>query len=1127
MYRRVYLCLLVVLATFGFWRFGSVRLVRADNLITDPSFEIVKARDRFGFVFAKWQGWNYEGDCSFEVGRVPHTGKTSGLLACATPGKIRIAQTHDLEPGRYRITAFIRGLDISTGVWNQSTEFMFGGKYINLKKTGSFGWTRLTYVADLSGKTNTGPSFGLWGPGYLWIDDVSMEPVGADVKLTPEPLLSAEEAPIAPPGPLGSSAVRCPVCRYRNMPEWKKCYACGADLTVPSRQFSGPAVKPIASFERDNPFQGGEVVSAHATEGTRALRLDKNYTIMRAPQDWEGYDYLKADTFVEGSQPLSMTVEIHDTATDGYWTRVNYNTVLPPGAGSLIVPLHQLYVGEKSRPGRPLILGSITTLAFIVGDAPYPLFLDNIRLEHDTAAKNAVFDGLYAFDFGTGKSPVMDGFVPVTPATVYSPGRGYGLKNAKIWRAFDVLQPDPLYQDFICIESGGLAVDLPNGKYRVFVNIDSPSGFWGEYQVYRDRAILAQGKTVVSEHMDFKNFQNKYFRFWDTEDLPSDDTFNKYQRAYFSEKVFDVNVKNGQLFIEFQGENWADSVSTVIVFPVEKAVQGEHFLDYVREKRRFYFDNAFKRVLHSPTGDALQPAAEDAARGYVAFRRDFMRDVYYNDTPLRSEIGQSLSADGFAGQLVPITLSVLPLKDLGVGTVTLTPLAGPQGSIPPTAIDVGYVSYRLTRVTTDGAVYTISPRLIVPRNRAWLPKGITRRFWLTVHIPADAAPGIYKGQVLFASQHGAPMTAPLQLTVRKGVLDTADIPIGPFGGRIGTPWFPEDPETIAFGADMTEKSLRLLRTYGFNLFSGVPYVVYHGFKDGKPQLDFSIADRQMADARRYGFRAVNSYGAGVTGIDAYQTDTGKMHEAGFTDYSAFIKAVYSAIDRHARDKEWLTVYWNLGDEPLGDSIKASLENAQAYRKAFPQGPPFFTIATSIGKDRGNGSTFELAKTLHVPALNIHDEAGVKSLAEAGSGWAFYNDASRWTYGIYLYKAVHEFGARFRIGWHWNSVMGDPYYALDCREDDYAWANANPEGQLLMSVEFIRIASGLDDYRHLITLARLAKGKAGTPAATEAEQLIRNRMTAFHLGQKDHDQLFGIDDWGAYRRQLADAIERLQ
>ena len=78
-----------------------------------------------------------------------------------------------------------------------------------------------------------------------------------------------------------------------------------------------------------------------------------------------------------------------------------------------------------------------------------------------------------------------------------------------------------------------------------------------------------------------------------------------------------------------------------------------------------------------------------------------------------------------------------------------------------------------------------------------------------------------------------------------------------------------------------------------------------------------------------------------------------------------------------------------------------------------------------------------------------------------------------------------------------------------------------------SLEFLRIAAGVDDYRHLLTLERLAKTKAGSPAARQAEALIHNRMAAFRLGQFDPDAHFGVDDWAAYRRQLADAIESLE
>ena len=317
-------------------------------------------------------------------------------------------------------------------------------------------------------------------------------------------------------------------------------------------------------------------------------------------------------------------------------------------------------------------------------------------------AEKVLFEGLYAFDLGTGTSPVMEGFTQITPATMYSKGRGYGLMDAKIWRTFDALQPDPLYQDFICIESGGLAVDVPNGRYRVFVNMDNPSGYWGEYQIYRRRAILAQGREVASDGMDFESFKKKYFRFWNVEDLPTDNTFDKYQRTYQT-KTIDVDVKDGQLRVGFQGDNWACSVSAIVIYPVTKAAEGERFLNWVEGKRRFYFDNNFKRILHRGSGDPVQPTAEDTKRGYLAFQRDSMQEVFYNDTPSRGEIGKPLAAEAFAGQIGTMTLALLPQRDLGKVSVTASDLVGPSGTIPSTAIDIGYVSYRITP-SHDGRV---------------------------------------------------------------------------------------------------------------------------------------------------------------------------------------------------------------------------------------------------------------------------------------------------------------------------------------------------------------------------------------------------------------------------------------
>ncbi len=182
---------------------------------------------------------------------------------------------------------------------------------------------------------------------------------------------------------------------------------------------------------------------------------------------------------------------------------------------------------------------------------------------------------------------------------------------------------------------------------------------------------------------------------------------------------------------------------------------------------------------------------------------------------------------------------------------------------------------------------------------------------------------------------------------------------------------------------MLQRSLRKMREYGCTTFSGIPSIAYRGFQDQQPVLDFAAADAQMKMAKELGFLAVVSYGGGVSGINAYYQDTQAMNAAGFQDYAEFVKAVYTAIQKHAEQQGWIPVYYNLGDEPLGDDLTRSAENAEAYRKAFPQGPPFFTAASSFSGSDQSDPHFRLSKALHVVDWNGHDEDGGESAAQGG------------------------------------------------------------------------------------------------------------------------------------------------
>ena len=903
-----------------------------------------------------------------------------------------------------------------------------------------------------------------------------------------------------------------------------------------AQNLPGPTVRPLATFSNGTiaPFyvsaQGSAAASSeHAANSGRSLRLDKGYVVWDGAQDWSGYDFFKANVFSAATEPVQLYVEIHDRATTDYWTRVNYNTVIPPGASTLILPT-ELYVGEKARPGRPLDKATINVLVLSLGDSKGPVFFDNLRLERDLSDRVHV-PGLMAFSFGPANSHPLSGFLPVGPTTLYNAGKGYGLKSPPAVRAYDVLQPDPLYERGMDIYGGGFVVDVPNGKYHVFVNLDNPSGFWGEYQIYRTRSVKANGVEVVHETMDLPVFLKRYFRFADVEDGPDENTFDKYQRSYFHEKEFDVEVTDGHLDLRFDGDGQANSVSALVLYPANQAVEGRKYLDNLRERRRFYFDNYFKRIIPNGSRDGkglippFEPTAAEKALGYTVFVRDWMEDVPVTAVPRREEVTRTLSVFASAGQLEPIVFSIASRRDLGTVTISATDLTSADSSVAASAISMGVVSHRLTRVTSEGSVYTIAPRLIMPRATANLKKGVTTTFWLTLHTPAAVKPGMYRGQIKLSFADGKHEVLALNARLFATPLDPLDVPAGPWGSTIDLPWYAEDLGD--YNRKIYEKCLAKMREYGCTTFSGIPSLRIRGWKNAKPDIDFSTADQQMSDARAAGFHSiVVNYNGGIVGFDNYHIDADAMKSAGFTRYADYLGAVLAGVDAHARAANWLPVAYNLCDEPVTkDEVDRAAANAEAWRLAAPAGI-LTTGATSIENPKPDDPRLPLVKSLKIANLNNHDPESIRAIHAAGNEWAFYNGGSRWTFGTYMFKAAHEYGMKFRLSWHWNASAGDPYYALDCREDDYAWCVTNARMELIPTILFDReIRAGIDDYRAMLTLSRLLKEHPSHPTAGAASRLLEDKLASFKLGEREHNAKWPQGEFRTYRLQLVEAIER--
>ncbi len=890
------------------------------------------------------------------------------------------------------------------------------------------------------------------------------------------------------------------------------CVLC-ASVVITAAERPTPAVVVLADFEDGSTerFSGGKWSDLHPSSGKGCLELTSS-AVLTGSLDFSAHDYFHLDVFNPQNRVVTLAVELRDAQTRDYWTRVNQHRLVPPGRSTISLPT-RLAVGEKSRPGRPLLRDQVRFMAIMVGDQG-PIYLDNMRLERvETSAVS--FHGLVALDFGPPGSPVLEGFTQAgeEPYTAQL-GRGWVRGSFGMRNVSDALQPEPLTQDFVCPQSGVLRLDVPKGRYTVVLNVDSPGGFWGELPVYRNRQVRANGKMVLDETMDFDRFVARWMQNAHVEDLPGVDPYDRYVLRKFNELRFEVDAADGKIELDFRGGGWALTLTHLVAFPSGEKEKGDRFLAWAHERRRWNFNQYFKPLPQPPTG-APPPAA-----GYRLFTRHSMKAIYPHDGPAEGEpVGGPLRLTVAPGEEAAMTLCLQPGRDVGTIDLKLSPLVNKSGqALPPGALRPGWLDYRIQRVSADGTVYEIAPRYWHP-TPVPAAAGVTRRFWVRVHLPGGTAPGEYRGTLTVLPGKADPTEIPVALTVLPFDLDeVTDVAVGPWGSGIDVPWFGDDPAAQRWNWAMFEKTLHALRDGGFTSFSGRPTLSARA-AGGRIELSTERADREMALMRSLGFKhLISAYGANLyPGYPLYSGPSeSQARQAGFDSPAAMLRAIYQALDQHAASHDWLPLAVNICDEPATPpDILAAAQVAQMHRQA-AQGLTRITFmgATSLTGDKPDDPHRALAAALLMPSLNLHDEASLAVVRSGGNRFSFYNGGNRWTYGRYLRMLVDRHDLALRLSWHCNVVAADPYYALDAREDDYCWFNTDETGALVPSLQYLsQILPGLNDYRYLSTLKRLIQ----TPRPSPTPDQTRLLAEAQRLYQSMVDLRAGDDRWIAEDR----------
>ncbi len=156
-----------------------------------------------------------------------------------------------------------------------------------------------------------------------------------------------------------------------------------------------------------------------------------------------------------------------------------------------------------------------------------------------------------------------------------------------------------------------------------------------------------------------------------------------------------------------------------------------------------------KEVPFDETAPEPTLTGPEKERGYLLFQRPLTESVYPNTRPIPHERVEALVAFATPGEFEPVTFALYPVRPLRNLKVRVSPLKSSFGEIPADRIDVrlatywnvGYPAY--TTVDTYRRVPELLERVTVHSS----PAGECQRYWLTIHVPNDAKPGLYRGTV--------------------------------------------------------------------------------------------------------------------------------------------------------------------------------------------------------------------------------------------------------------------------------------------------------------------------------------------------------------------------------------------
>jgi len=757
---------------------------------------------------------------------------------------------------------------------------------------------------------------------------------------------------------------------------------------------------------------------------------------------------------------------------------------------------------------------------------------------------------VFLFDMGSGESPLRDGFTRVTARSTYEKKRGFGWKHgnglrehvkhySRKWTFNESRgrkQPPPIYTNEITCdtifsrEPNEFLIDLKPGDYTVYVLCGRSAGSRAEYH---DFDILVGG------------------------DGSGDRATVKIPGPYrFEQRRLNVTLRGRQLAVRFEPRtDWL--VACLVVFPATgpshipgRDLQVPAMLEQLQ--REVYFlppdvAEQWHETKHVETRPMPPFSRRDRDRGYAVFARHWSEVIYPNTAPRPEELDPELKLFAAWDEYEPVTFTVRPLRDLRDAEVHVSDLRCGDAVIPARDIDCRSVRYMLVRPNYSSFFsYHIAPDVLERCRPMDLSAGRNQRYWLTVHVPPDAPPGVYQGTITFRAADTPPARLPIRLRVLPIRLQKNPHHI--YGMYYRDPLrYVSDrnhPVANAYFRRKAELERQDMVAHGMNShISSVSGLERD--ENGNWTMDGTETERRIALDRKYGLagkpmvvslpvtwwysRLVDPKGPG-SHLRLVRSD---VPQSFFDEVTKMVRAV----EKEKKKYDWPEFLYYPIDEP--GRHEAAVNFMVGVLKAIKRVPGVRTYVTA---DPTHEQFQPMWPYVDVwccqPFVYDYDTIRRLSREKGIEFWCYPNHiagendhtpvrGARMTWGFGFWKS----GFRTLTPWIYQADIGDPWNYLDGTAMDFM-NRSTPDGEPIPVTLWEAYREGIDDGRYIYTLEQLVdeSKKRGGRAAELARQAAKELAfvwDAIVVQEKyKYDGLWSGRDFDAWRWLLASQILRL-